>query len=262
VPRGPDLQLFRRISWGSLATFHMLDTRQYRSDQGCGDGYADCPETADPSRSLPGMEQEAWLAQGFRDSRATWDVLGQQVFFGRRDNDPGAANTVSMDAWDGYDPSRQRVIQSWVDAGVRNPVVLTGDVHAHWASEVYADQLDPDSGVVGSELVSSSITSGGDGYDVATGTHPWAAWNPNLRFWTNLRGYVSTTITPDSFAADFRCVPLVTTPGAEVFTRRSYVIEDGVRGLQQTADAPAPVALAARPPSAEQIIADTIAQET
>ena len=66
VPSGPDLQLFRRVEWGDLATFHMLDTRQYRSDQSCGDGYDDCPESFDPARSLPGAAQEAWLADGFR----------------------------------------------------------------------------------------------------------------------------------------------------------------------------------------------------
>ncbi len=111
--------------------------------------------------------------------------------------------------------------------------------------------------------MSSSITSGGDGYDEPTGTHPWAAWNPNLKFWTNLRGYVSTTITPTSFEADFRCVPVVTTPGAAVFTRRSYVLQDGVRGLVQTADHPLPVSALRNPrPSDEQIVADTIEQET
>jgi alkaline phosphatase D len=263
VPSGPGMQLYRRLRWGSLAAFHMLDTRQFRDDQACGDGYDDCPEAADPARSLPGGAQEAWLADGFRSSGATWDVIGQQVFFGRRDNDPGAANTVSMDAWDGYPASRARVAQSWVDAGARNPVVLTGDVHAHWASEIYADPFDPASGIVGSELVSSSITSGGNGYDEPTGTHPWAAWNPNLRFWTNLRGYVSTTITPDAMTADFRCVPVVTSLGSSVFTRRSYVLQDGVRGLVQTADQPLPAASLVNPrPSDAQIIADTIAQET
>ena len=35
---GPRLHLYRRIRWGRLATFHMLDTRQYRDDQACGDG--------------------------------------------------------------------------------------------------------------------------------------------------------------------------------------------------------------------------------
>ncbi len=264
MPKGPDLQLFRRVSWGNLATFHMLDTRQYRSDQACGDGYDDCPDAADPARSLPGMDQERWLTDGFRHSHARWDILGQQVFLGRRDNDPGAANTVSMDAWDGYPASRERVVRGWVDAHVRNPVVLTGDVHAHWASDVLADWTDGSSDVLGSELVTSSISSGGDGYDSATGQHPWAEWNPNLRFWTNLRGYVRTTITRDELTADFRCVPAVTVPDAEVFTRASFVIEDRVRGLQQTADNPLPARSAARRalPSDQQIIEDTIREET
>ena len=32
-PVGKDMPLYRRAQWGSLATFHVLDTRQYRSDQ-------------------------------------------------------------------------------------------------------------------------------------------------------------------------------------------------------------------------------------
>ncbi|WP_083707087.1 alkaline phosphatase D family protein [Intrasporangium flavum] len=263
VPNGPNLDLYRRVRWGRLANFHMLDTRQFRSDQACGDGYKDCADAADPARSLPGTEQEAWLLDGFRRSEARWDLLGQQVFFGRRDNDPTARTTVSMDAWDGYPASRQRVTQGWVDAGVRNPVVLTGDVHAHWASDLYLDYDNPGE-VVGSELVTSSITSGGNGYDSPTGQHPWAAWNPNLRFWTNLRGYVSTTITPDAMTARFRCVPVVTTPGAEAFTRAEFVIDDGVRGLRQTADNPLPASASLRrsTPTDEQVVADTIREET
>lgn len=261
VPAGPDLDLYRRSGWGDLATFHMLDTRQYRSDQACGDGYKDCAAADDPARSLPGPEQEKWLLRGFRDSRARWDILGQQVFFGRRDNDPTAATTVSMDSWDGYSASRQRITQGWVDAKVRNPVVLTGDVHAHWASDIYLDYDEAASAKpVGSELVTSSITSGGDGYDEADGTHPWAEWNPNLRFWTNLRGYVSTTITKTEMTARFQCVPKVTTPGEQAFTRATFVIEDRVRGLQQEQAAPQAQLRSAR--TDEQKIADTIASET
>ena len=169
-----------------------------------------------------------------------------------------------MDAWDGYPASRARITQGWVDAGVRNPVVLTGDVHAHWASDLYLDYDRPEAGVVGSELVTSSITSGGNGYDKPDGLHPWAAWNPNLRFWTNLRGYVSTTITASELTARFRCVPAVTTAGAEAFTRAEFVIEDGVRGLQQTADSPLGSFARSRvaAPSDEQIVADTIREET
>ncbi|PUA80872.1 alkaline phosphatase D family protein [Nocardioides currus] len=263
LPSGPDVQLYRSVQWGQLASFHMLDTRQYRDDQACGDGYDDCPPAAAPERSLPGAAQEAWLAERFAASTQTWDVLGQQVFFGRRDSTATPDNTVSMDAWDGYPASRDRVVRSWVDAGVRNPVVLTGDVHAHWGSDVLTDWTDASSPVLGSEFVCSSITSGGDGYDQPDGTHPWAAQNPNLRFWTNLRGYVSTTITPASFTADYRCLPRVSVPGEQAFTRASFVVDDGVRGMRQVADNPAPPTLSLQAPrSAAQIIEDTIAAET
>ncbi|MDY7084656.1 MAG: alkaline phosphatase D family protein [Actinomycetota bacterium] len=238
VPRGAGMQLYRRLHWGRLATFHMLDTRQFRDDQACGDGYKECADAYDPARSITGERQEKWLLDGFRRSSARWDVLGQQVFFGQRDNNSGPQVVTSMDSWDGYAASRDRITRGWVDAGVRNPVVLTGDVHAHWADELKLDYADPTSKTVGTELVCSSITSTGDGVDVATGQHPWAAWNPHLRFYNNQRGYVRTRITPGSLTADFRVVPYVTRPGAPVHTRATFVIEDRVPGLHQTADNP------------------------
>jgi alkaline phosphatase D len=49
MPRGIGMQLYRRVHWGGLATFHMLDTRQYRDDQACGDEIrTDCIERLDP----------------------------------------------------------------------------------------------------------------------------------------------------------------------------------------------------------------------
>ena len=245
IPRGIDMQLYRRLHWGRLATFHLLDTRQFRDDQGCGDGYKDCPAATDPARSIAGAQQEKWLLDGFHRSTARWDILGQQVFFGQRDNNAGPAKVVSMDSWDGYAASRDRITRGWVDAGVRNPVVLTGDVHAHWADELKLDYTDPTSRTVGTELVCSSITSTGDGADVPSGQHPWAAWNPHLRFYNNQRGYVRTTITKDAMTADFQVLPYVTRPGAAVHTRASFVIEDRVPGLQQIADNPTPGGAAA-----------------
>jgi alkaline phosphatase D len=245
IPRGIDMQLYRRIRWGRLATFHLLDTRQFRDDQACGDGYKDCADAYDPRRTITGGEQEAWLLDGFRRSDARWDVLGQQVFFGQRDNNAGPQKVLSMDSWDGYQASRQRITQGWVDARVRNAVVLTGDVHAHWADELKLDYDDPTSRTVGTELVCSSITSTGDGADVPSGTHPWAAWNPHLKFYNNQRGYVRTRITPDALTADFVVLPYVSAPGAPAHTRASFVVEDRVPGLTQIADAPTPVARAA-----------------
>lgn len=246
VPRGIDMQLYRRVRWGRLATFHMLDTRQYRDDQACGDGYRDCAAAADPARSITGAEQEAWLLDGFRRSDARWDILGQQVFFAQRDNNAGPLTVTSMDAWDGYVAARDRITRGWLAAGVRNPVVLTGDVHAHWASDLKLDYADPTSRTVGTELVCSSITSGGDGADSATGSHPWLAFNPHLRFQNNLRGYVRTTITPGQLTADFDVLPYVSRPGAPAHTRARFVIEDRVPGLHLTGDHPLPAAAARR----------------
>ncbi|MEV4097311.1 alkaline phosphatase D family protein [Streptosporangium saharense] len=234
VPRGIDMQLYRRVQWGALATFHMLDTRQYRDDQGCGDGYRDCPAAADPARSITGEAQERWLLDGFRRSRARWDVIGQQVFFAQRDSDEGPAKVTSQDAWDGYVASRRRITQGWVDAGVRNPVVLTGDVHAHWAADLKLDYDDPATPTVGSELVTTSVTTGGDGADSDPRTQPFLRINPHLRFYNNQRGYVLTRIEPDLLTADFTVLPQVRQGGAQAHVKATFVVEDRVPGVRQT----------------------------
>jgi len=219
-PSGIDMQLYRRVNWGRLVTFHMLDTRQYRSDQPCGDEFnTDCAERSDPARSLPGSEQERWIAEGFTGSRARWDVLGQQVFFSQVDFTPGAGRGFNPDAWDGAPASRDRVVDAWVQAKARNVVVLTGDVHAHWAAEVKRRFDDPAAPVVGTELVSSSITSGGDGSESQPDTAAYLADNPHIRFYNNRRGYVRTRFTPTEMTADFRVLPYVQRPGAPVETR-------------------------------------------
>ncbi len=54
IPSGIDIQLFRRSTFGDLLDVHVLDTRQYRSDQ-------DQTRRLDPSRTILGDEQERWL---------------------------------------------------------------------------------------------------------------------------------------------------------------------------------------------------------
>ena len=100
-----------------------------------------CEETWEPSRSILGEEQEAWIADGLRTSAATWDVLGQQVPMGRLELSPLEIGRLSMDSWDGYPSCRDRVLASMREA--TNPVVLTGDVHDAFATEVWADHEDP-----------------------------------------------------------------------------------------------------------------------
>ncbi|GAA3018684.1 alkaline phosphatase D family protein [Actinokineospora globicatena] len=229
-PHGTDMQLFRRVRWGALANFHMLDTRQYRTDQACGDGTkVDCADRLDAARTITGVEQERWLLDGLRGSRARWDVLGQQVFFAQRDLTAGEKQGFSMDAWDGYKTSRDKVAAGL--GTTRNGVVLTGDVHRHWAGDVKESFDRPDSRNVGVELVATSITSTGDGADDTNATV--LAENPHLKFYKNRRGYVRTRFTARELRADFRVLPYVRTAGAEAATAASFVVEDRGNTLNQ-----------------------------
>jgi alkaline phosphatase D len=227
LPSGADALIYRRIRWGQLATFHMLDTRQYRTDQACDDGTKVCPAANDPARTLPGLTQENWLLDGLGQHLGTWDFIGQQVFFARKINASGA---TSMDAWDGYTASRARLQNGWVARQVRNPIVLTGDVHKSWASNIKADYANPASATIGTELVTTSVSSGGDG--TGTTTIPDAALNPHIKFHSDRRGYVRTSITPTGVTVNFRSVSSVTEHGAAASTTKSFAIDEGQPGLR------------------------------
>ncbi len=228
APRGIDLQLYRRVDWGNLASFFMLDTRQYRGDQPCrGRIRFDCPERTDPSRSILGAEQESWLLDGLRGSGARWNLLGQQVFFAQVDLRAGAGRAFSKDSWDGYPGSRDRIVAALRQAPARNTVVLTGDTHRHFAAEITERFDEPAAPAVATELVSSSISSDGDGSDDQTPAAPLLADNPHIKLHLNRRGYVRAQVQDGEIRADFRVLPYVSRPGAPVQTGASFVIENG-----------------------------------
>ena len=81
APDGPSLQIYRGFRWGDLASFHMLDVRQYRDPAPCGGGLDDCPERLGEDRTILGADQQAWLQASLGSSAAVWDVVGQQVVF-------------------------------------------------------------------------------------------------------------------------------------------------------------------------------------
>ncbi|MCP2169437.1 alkaline phosphatase D family protein [Goodfellowiella coeruleoviolacea] len=231
-PSGASMSLYRRINWGTLARFHMLDTRQYRTAQL---STTDCAQRTTSSRTLTGSAQEQWLLKALETHPATWDLLGQQVFFAQRDTD-GKSSTcddTSMDAWDGYTAARDRIAQGWIDRGVPNPVVLTGDVHQHYAADLRRNYYDHSGPIIGSELITTGITSNNGRASVPSST--WFANNPHIKYCSVKRGYVRTTLTPQLLTADFVTVSdVVERDPAKVTiaTDRTYVLEAGSRGLQ------------------------------
>ncbi|MEZ7002643.1 alkaline phosphatase [Streptomyces sp. AD55] len=233
LPQGPDARMYRRLHWGTLAQFDVLDTRQYRSDQVYDDRpHPPGPESDDPARTLTGAAQERWLLDGWHASTALWNVMPQQVCFSQRKFAAGADADMSMDAWDGYRASRNRVVAGAKAAGIDNWLVLTGDVHVAYAFDVLDDFDDPDSRTLGTEITCTSVASGRDGQEKPATWDTYLRANPHLRFYHGKRGYTRVELGRAAARVDFRAVPAVTTPGAPVTTAASFVTEAGAPGLK------------------------------
>ncbi|MFN3408938.1 MAG: alkaline phosphatase D family protein [Limisphaerales bacterium] len=233
LPNGPDMPLYRAARFGRLAEFFVLDTRQYRTDQPCGDKWqVPCPEAMNPDATLLGKVQREWLLHSLGRSAGRWNVLAQQVMMARVDRAPGPDVKVSMDQWPGYEQDRRRVLRHLRDRKIRNPVVLTGDIHSNWANELLCDFDAPEAPPVAVEFVGTSITSGGDGVEERKQTQAILAENPFVKFFNAQRGYVRCEVTPEAWRTDYRVVPFVTRRGAPLHTAKSLVVEAGQARLQ------------------------------
>jgi alkaline phosphatase D len=222
APTGPDLRIYRSFEWGGLASLFVLDGRQYRSDQACGDGLSEpCPEWFDLERTMLGAEQEAWLANGLRGSGSTWNVLANQTVF----TSMPVLGNFNMDQWDGYPASQQRLHDVLGEPGVLNPVVITGDIHASGIGELLADYADESSAVIGTELVGTSISSTFDPalIDVAEaviGGLPWVKYVDARH-----RGYVVVDLDDTHMRATYRIVESALDESSPVSTGTVYEVE-------------------------------------
>ena len=228
-PRAGAVHLYRRLQYGRLASFFVLDTRQYRSDQPCGAGPI-CAGSIDPATAMLGAEQERWFLKGIRQSGARWTVVPQQIMMAKVDFAPGAEERYFTDHWNGYDAARSRILAQFAALPSRNAIVLTGDLHSSWVNDLKLDFADPKSPTVATELVGTSISSGGDGSDLPDNMKPVLAENPCVRFYNGQRGYLTCELTAKQARADFKVVDYVTEPGAPIRTRASFVVEDGRPG--------------------------------
>jgi alkaline phosphatase D len=234
LPSGPDIQMYRRLAFGDLVEFSVLDTRQYRTDQPCGDGNRQpCEETFDPNGTIMGEAQERWLYEGMNASRAVWNTVAQQVMMGRVDRAPGDVMAYSMDQWPGYEANRQRLLKFFAERPKLNPIVLTGDIHSNWANNLQINEQNPDDAVVATEFVGTSIASGGDGAELPKNGKAVLSENPFVKFFNTERGYVVCDVTPTQWKTHYRTVPFVTKPDAPLVTRKSFVVERDQPGLKE-----------------------------
>jgi alkaline phosphatase D len=225
---------------------------------------------ADPLRQMIGVEQRTWLQQQLGASTATWQVLGQQVLMGRMNlpapilaevNSPGSGVTVSqyvtiagkaqtdpsaltpaeqavlaqpaipynLDAWDGYAAAREAVLASARTLD-KNLVVLSGDTHNAWAS----DLQDASGNSIGVEFATPAVSSPGL-ETLLTGEEPsgLAASLTQLigplRYCdTSRRGFMLLTATATECRADWVYVNTVSSRTYFAVTDKSLSVLPGV----------------------------------
>jgi alkaline phosphatase D len=230
-PSGTGIQLFRRLTFGNLADFHILDARQFRDDQPCDRKLSlSCPERLLPARTMLGAAQERWLHNNLHQSRSAWNVLAQQILMAELH----VGDKFPMDKWDGYPAARTRFLDFLHQRRLTNAVVLTGDNHNNWVFDLKHDFARESSPILATEFAGTSVTSNRDGAE--TSAEYGAALNganPHIRWHNSQRGYVRCELTPKLWRTDYRITPLVTRPGGPVVTKASFALEPGKPGAEK-----------------------------
>ena len=238
VPRAKswaDLNIVRRLEWGRLATLHVVDTRQYRTDQPCGDNSKDvpCGDWGDPSHTMLGPAQEKWLDDGLGASKAAWQVMVNQTRISRLEEKVGEGHRFHMDQWGGYPAALKRLMTSIANRAPNRTVAITGDVHSNWVNEMRTDYEAPDAKQIGVELIGTSISSDGDGWDEYPNWPSQKPRNPHTHWHNARRGYVMNDVGADAWKASYRVLPFVTKPGAPITTPAEFITRNGRPGIDR-----------------------------
>ena len=165
----------------------------------------------DPTRTLLGFDQEAWLSEELARSEARFTVIGQQVMMSQFQVEGAALNP---DQWDGYIATRDRLFDAVEASGLRNLIVLSGDIHSSWASDLAREPTNPDvydpatgAGALGVEIVTPGLTSSLSGSvlsDDILNLVDWPTFAPHVRYRESVRrGYVILDVTPERAVASW-----------------------------------------------------------
>ncbi|KAK4655794.1 hypothetical protein QC762_305530 [Podospora pseudocomata] len=255
VTMDDSLRIWRDFSIGNLFDLIMLDTRQYNRDVTVlgplggiiGGNKNEVEEQADwVNRTIMGFNQEAWFytkLQESSDRQARWRLVGNQVIFSRVTIGVFNDEPFNLDQWDGYIANRDRVYKTLVDNKINNTVMLSGDSHAAWVSDMVwkaEEGYDENTGAgaVGVELAGSAVSSSSPltGIVPRLITDPISKLliknNPTLQ-WQDLyyRGYFEMDIGYDAIEAQFFGIPNLKKRSTEEIKIAKFLIRDGENKL-------------------------------
>lgn len=143
----PDGRIWRVLRYGGLVDMFLLDTRIWGRDIQLKQGD---PGIEAPARQILGADQEGWLKGQLKSSKAHFRLVAQQVMM------TPVPSWFRDDGWDEYPAARNRFYD--LISGIDDVVVLTGDVHSSWASEL---SREPGSPPVAVELITPAVSAPG-----------------------------------------------------------------------------------------------------
>lgn len=222
APNFDALRIYGHHCFGNLIDLTLLDARQYR------DPAPGAPQPADPDRySMLGREQEAWFDRTMQASNAKWSIIGQTTLLSARDLELGPGTRYSDDGWDHYRSGRERLLASMRGAGIVNPLVIGGDLHAFYAADVQA----ADGALVASEFVTGSITSNPPS---ASALATVMAENPHIKFGeTRKHGYCLLHLSSDQARVELMGISDRKDPAATAAKFQEFAVLDGMPGVNR-----------------------------
>jgi alkaline phosphatase D len=223
------------VALGKMAELFVTDERQYRDPQPCMDAQlTDCPADLGPGRTFLGSRQKRWLKRAVPKSKARWNLLASETMMMALDSAPG--QHANQDQWDGYSAEREEILSSFHANGVRNLVVLSGDLHNFLAGNLTT--TGEQSGTpVGTEMLAGSATSFGLPEELhipaATLDAIRKAADPHIVF-ADLthRGYGVVTVNKNELLGEFKTTDALV-PHSEPLTLARFAVESGTPALHQ-----------------------------
>jgi alkaline phosphatase D len=219
-PADPE-RLWRSLAWGDLASLTILDTRLYGRDRPAA-GKRPVVGVLRRQRSLLGDGQWRWLAGELAGSDRRWRVLASQVMvsplhvlhlprplqpLGNRLGAVAGGLGLNSGQWDGYPDERERLLKVMAPAAGRS-VVLSGDLHSSWATEIANGTGRPWAVEFGSPAVSAPTFARAAAPKVPGGVAALRgllrAQNRHVR-WCDIEahGYFTLDVTAEHVQADF-----------------------------------------------------------
>ena len=175
-----------------------------------------------------GRPQERWLERGLQVGPARWHFIAQGTLVAHRAFPRGNRRLISTDAWDGYPAARDRLFGAITDNGLRSCVVLSGDAHTTFVSDLKRDFGDRDAPPIATEVCVTSITTHGR---AQRRTDAIVRDNPHIHYGNSARrGYVRFDVTAERATAALRVIRNPRDRSTAVETAATFTIQAGSPG--------------------------------